>query len=505
MTSESLYYPDRAKFHELARQGNAIPVTREFLLDVETPVAALFKLRKGRYAFLLESVEHDELVGRYSFVGTDPAMVMELRGSRVTIRRRGERLKRRTLKAGEHPLSPLREVLADIRCVEVEGLPRFAGGFVGYVGYDVVRHFERIPDNNPDELGVPDAVFMLADQLVIFDHHLRKLQVVTVAMLANDTAEEIDRAYDQAIGRCEQWVKKLETRQRRHCTLTHPHRAPEPTIPPSDVTQEEFEDRVHRVKQLISDGEIIQAVISQRFRQPIKCQPLDVFRALRSINPSPYMYYLQCGNLSVVGASPEVMVRCENDQLEVRPIAGTRPRGKTAEADADYAATLLADPKERAEHIMLVDLGRNDLGRVARIGSVKVTELMAIERYSHVMHIVSNCTATLDAGRDMLDVIQATFPAGTVTGAPKIRAMEIIDDVETHRRGPYAGMVGYISLSGNLDSCITIRTILIKDGIAYVQAGAGIVADSDPASEYQETVNKARAMLAAIALAESTL
>jgi anthranilate synthase component 1 len=483
----------------MARRGNVIPVYGELLADLETPVSAFLKLDDGRLSFLLESVEGEEKVARYSFLGTQPRMVVTSTGRHVELTeyRRGQRPTTKRFETRTDPLAELERLMRNFRFVTVPGLPRFCGGFVGYVGYDVVQFLERLPPHQVDDLHLPDIMLMLADAMVIFDHaQHRLLLVINVMGHGRLTAA----SYRQAVSRIEAMAAQL----RRPLPVTRPQR-PRRTAGRSvrsNVTRAEFTKMVKRAKADIRSGEIIQVVLSQRFERRVSCDPLAIYRALRSLNPSPYMYFLRFGSVCLVGSSPEMLVRSEEGRLETRPIAGTRPRGRTARDDERLATQLRASPKERAEHLMLVDLGRNDLGRIARSGSVRTQEFMAIERYSHVLHLVSSVTASLRSGQTAFDVLRATFPAGTVSGAPKVRAMEIIAELERSGRGPYAGAVGYISFSGNLDTCITIRTILVVGRRAYVQAGAGIVADSHPAREYQETLNKARGMLQAIAVAE---
>jgi anthranilate synthase component 1 len=387
-------------------------------------------------------------------------------------------------------------MMGEYKPVSISGLPRFSGGAVGYIGYDAVRYFEKLPDKNPDDLDLPDLFFMITDTILIFDHVRHTIKIVSNARVTGRP----ERAYGEAIRK----IERIEARIKRPLPSRQLELASAPGEMPfrSNTTRREFESMVDKAKKYIRAGDVIQVVLSQRLETDVTASPFNIYRALRSVNPSPYMFFLQLGNVHIVGASPEVHVRCDEGLVEVRPIAGTRPRGKNEDEDRALEKELLADPKERAEHIMLVDLGRNDIGRICRYGTVTPMELMIIERYSHVMHIVSDVQGKLQEGKNSFDVMRASFPAGTVSGAPKIRAMEIIDELENRRRGPYAGAVGYFSFTGNLDSCITIRTILIKGNKAYVQAGAGIVADSVPGREYEETLNKARGMLRAIAMAE---
>lgn len=490
--------PSLEEFRRKARQGNLIPVFREILADMDTPVSAFQKIDDGRHSFLLESVEGGEKWGRYSFIGSRPSVMVRSIGRTVEIVRHG-RVERRTF--SRDPLEVVKDVLSEYRPVPDSGLPRFFGGAVGFIGYDTVRFFERLPERDKDGLGLPDIFFMITDTLVIFDNVTHTMKVVSNAHINGRSATA---AYKEAAEKIEAIVERLKKGVRGQKSKVRRRRAKETELK-SNFTQQEYEQAVLKAKEYIKAGDIFQVVPSQRFETKIRVEPYEIYRALRLINPSPYMYFLRCGDATIVGASPEVMVRLEGGRIELRPIAGTRRRGATEEEDRALEAELLADPKERAEHIMLVDLGRNDVGRVSEPGSVHLSELMVIERYSHVMHIVSNVRGRLAQGRDAYDVIRACFPAGTVSGAPKIRAMEIIEELEPTRRGPYAGAVGYFGFSGNMDTCITIRTLVVKGGKAYIQAGGGVVADSDPGLEYQETVNKAKAMLRAVEMAEEGL
>lgn len=489
-----MIYPDKREFIKLAKEGNLIPVYSEILADFETPLSAFAKIDKGGHSFLLESVEGGERIARYSFLGSSPSLIFSSKAGEVTVR---EGRSIRTF-AAKDPVEELKKILSRYTFVKVRGLPRFSGGLVGFLGYDMVRFMEDIPDKNRDDLKIPDSVFMLTDTILIFDHVEHTIKVVSNVHVEGDPS----KAYEKAVAKINGITGCLKNPAK---TVSGGKRRPVNLKLKSNFTKSEFENVVKKAKVYIKKGDIIQVVPSQRFSTPISSDPFQIYRALRSINPSPYMYYLKLGGFSLVGSSPEVMVRCEDGEVELRPIAGTRRRGASAEEDRKLAKELLADPKERAEHIMLVDLGRNDVGRVCNYKSVKVSDFMTIEKYSHVMHIVSDVSGRLKGGKDAFDVIRATFPAGTVTGAPKVRAMEIIDELENVRRQSYAGCVGYFSFSGNLDTCITIRTILIKDNVAYIQAGGGVVADSVPAREYQETVNKARALVKAIKMAEEGL
>jgi anthranilate synthase component 1 len=493
-----MFQPSLEDFKKKAKQGNLIPVYREILGDMETPVSAFQKIDDGRHSFLLESVEGGEKWGRYSFLGSRPSVVVRSFDRKVEVIRKGDV----EMHPFDHdPLESIKKILSAYKPVPDPALPRFYGGAVGYMGYDVVRFFEELPDRDKDGLDLPDIFFMLTDTLVIFDNITHMIKVVSNAHIEG---KSITAAYKEATTKIDAIVKKLRrgVRSQKSGIGKKSRKASKLA---SNFTQPEYEQAVLRAKEYIKAGDIFQVVPSQRFHTTINAEPFEVYRALRLINPSPYMYFLRCGDATIVGASPEVMVRLEGDRIELRPIAGTRRRGATEDEDKALEQDLLADPKERAEHIMLVDLGRNDVGRVSDPGSVNVSELMVIERYSHVMHIVSNVRGTLSRGNDSYDVIRACFPAGTVSGAPKIRAMQIIEELEPTRRGPYAGAVGYFGFSGNMDTCITIRTLVIKEGVAYIQAGGGVVADSDPAAEYQETVNKAKAMMRAVEMAEKGL
>jgi anthranilate synthase component 1 len=487
-----MYYPSFDAFKAKASQGNLIPVYREIMADLETPVAAFLKLDRGDFSFLLESVEGGEKWGRYCFLGGEPSIVFQSKGRRVEITRDGHT----EVQEGVDPLEALKQLMGEFHPVEVEGLPRFFGGAVGYLSYDMVRFFERLPDQTVDDLNVPDSMFMLTDTIVIFDHMLQKIKVVSNALVDGP----LEKTYQQAIAKIEQLITRLRQPPPPRPTRQLPAG---PLTLTSTFTKEAYEQVVERAKEYIRAGDIIQVVPSQRLEAAIDVDPFDIYRTLRTVNPSPYMFYLKFRDLRLVGSSPEVNVRLEGSLIELRPLAGTRRRGRHATEDLEITAELMQDPKERAEHIMLVDLGRNDVGRVAKIGSVKVTELLQVEKYSHVMHLVSHVVGELAEGKDCYDVMRATFPQGTVSGAPKIRAMEIIEELEPTKRGPYAGAVGYFSYSGNMDTCIALRTMTVKDNSAFVQAGGGVVADSVPELEYEETLNKARALIRAIELARA--
>ena len=491
-----MVHPDLSQFKRLSAKGNLIPVYREILADMDTPVSAFLKV-KGSPSFLLESVVGGEKWARYSFLGAEPSKIIRGWGKRIEIRERG---KKPVVFEADDPVEVLRKEMALFRPVSVEGLPRFSGGLVGYLGYDMVRFFENIPDKKAPGLDFPDMFFMLADTMLIFDSLKQKIKIVSNVSL--DGRSPV-KAYAEAVAKIDRLTEKLK---RAKVKGQRPLRTrANNRFLSSFKTKNAFEKAVLRSKEYIAAGDVFQIVLSQRFERTSAVRPLDVYRALRVINPSPYMYFLNTGDGEIVGSSPEILVRLEDNKIVVRPIAGTRKRGATESEDKALEDELKQDAKERAEHIMLVDLGRNDVGRVSEKGSVEVTELMAVERYSHVMHMVSNVEGTLDRGLDAFDVLRACFPAGTVTGAPKVRAMEIIEELEPTKRGPYAGSVGYFSYSGNMDTCITIRTLIIRKGKVYVQAGAGLVADSVPEREYAETVNKAMAMMKAVDMAEKGL
>ena len=502
-----MYSPTLEQFLRLAKQGNVIPVTRRLLADIETPLSAYRKIRGPGEAFLFESVEGGEHLGRYSFVGCNPRAVIRQTGNKVEVIENGKVKSEHLVShangsasAVKDGLEVVEQVMKKFRAVPVPGLPRFTGGAVGFIGYEFVHDVEPVVPRPPhDDLATPVMYFLISDQLLIFDRVAQTITVLVNAVLEDASSPE--EAYENATGEIDRLVSLLEQPSEHH-PATVPEEVPSVSFE-SNVPREKFFANVMKAKEYITSGDIIQAVGSQRFSTPVKATPLDIYRAARSVNPSPYMFLLELNGFSLVGASPEIHVRCEDGRVEIRPIAGTKPRGKTPEADKALEQELLADPKERAEHVMLVDLARNDLGRVCDFGSVVVKDLMIIERYSHVMHIVSQVEGHLSKGKTPYDLMRATFPAGTLSGAPKIRAMQIISELEQTTRGPYGGCVGYFSFNGNLDCCITIRTALIKNGKAYVQAGGGWVTDSTPEDEYQETVNKAKAMLKAVALAES--
>ena len=483
--------PSRSAFAEQAAASNVIPVWTEIVADGDTPVSAFAKIGGQAPSFLLESAEQSDQVGRYSFLGTGSRLTISARNKTVTVIENGET---RTYEAERDPLAELESIMARYRTAPTD-IPGFHGGAVGYLAYDCVRWFEpTIPPPPKDELGVPDMFFVLAGTVVIFDHKRRRLKIVANAFVGD---EGVEAAYDAAVAEIEAILAKLRQPLAFDPIFTgsEPERAPST----SNTTREEYHTMVDRAEEYIRAGDIFQMVPAQRFETDFTGDALDLYRALRFVNPSPYMFCLRFPEgYSLVGSSPEVHVRLTDELVEIRPIAGTRKRGETEEQDIANADDLLADPKERAEHLMLVDLARNDVGRIAEFGSVKVTDFMTIERYSHVMHIVSHVSGKLAGGRTAYDVMRATFPAGTVSGSPKVRAMQVINELEKSKRCTYAGAVGYFGFDGNLDSCIALRTVLLKDGKAYVQAGGGVVADSTPEGEYQESVNKAMAAMRAI-------
>ena len=488
-----MYQPSFAEFEKLAQKGNLVPVCREILADVETPVSFLTKLQHKKYVYLLESVEGGEKWGRYSFLGADAGIIFRVRARDVVIEE-GIKITSRDHKG--QPLKVLRDLMNRYKPVTVPGLPRFFGGAVGFLGYEMVRYFEKLPQNVVDDLQIDDAFFVISDTIMIFDNIRHTIKIVSCAY--TEDADSLEEIYAASCRKIDALIETL--------SLPSPHEinpaAQEKEISfASNMTPAEYKNVIGKAKEYITAGDIIQVVLSQRFETDYHCNPVDLYRALRYVNPSPYLFFLKLNDLTLIGSSPEVMVRLEGDTMELRPIAGTRRRGKTEQEDRALSDELLSDEKERAEHVMLVDLGRNDLGRVAETGSVQVNQYMVVEKYSHVMHLVSNVRAQLAKGKDAFDVLAATFPAGTLTGAPKIRAMQIIDEMEKVKRGPYGGAVGYFSFSGNMDFCITIRTMVLKNNKIYVQAGAGIVYDSNPESEHQECLNKAQGMLQAVRLA----
>ncbi len=503
-----MYQPSREEFLKLATQGNTIPVTRRLLADLETPLSAYRKLRGEGESFLFESVEGGEHLGRYSFVGCNPRAVIRQSGSRVEVRQEGVIVERIHIGSGSNVgndrcaqdgLEVLESVMKRFVPVPIPGLPRFTGGAVGFLAYEMIHDLEPVvPRPAKDELDTPVMYFLVVDQLVVFDRVAQTMTIIVNAVV--ESGVEPQDYYDDAIGEIERIVELL-----RQPSLYHPvDLADEPQAVQfvSNTTKERFFDNVRRSKEFIRGGDVIQVVGSQRFSASVNSSPFDIYRAVRSINPSPYMFLLELEGFALVGASPELHVRCVDEDVEIRPIAGTRKRGSDPEQDSLLERELLEDPKERAEHVMLVDLARNDIGRVCEYGSVKVREMMVVERYSHVMHIVSEVTGKLRPGCNSFDLMRTTFPAGTLSGAPKIRAMQIISELEGTTRGPYGGCVGYFAFNGNSDHCITIRTALVKDGRVYIQAGGGWVDDSSPEGEFEETINKSNAMRKAVSLAE---
>lgn len=484
-----MYHPTIEEFRKVSEKANIIPVYRELPMAGESPISAFQKLPQSEYAYILESVEKGKL-GRYSFLGTEADFVLRCKGKRAEIVR--GKVCENIILRDRDSLSLLKDLMSKYRALSYENLPPFYGGAVGYLSYDIVRFFERLPDENMDDLGLPDLCFIFSRTLIIFDHVSSTMKIVSNAFIEGD----VDSAYHKAIGDIEKIAECLN-KEVSEPPLSVQQIRSQPQIE-SNFTESDFCKAVKEAKEYIRKGDIFQAVLSKRLKTALHTSPFAVYQALRGINPSPYMFFLKFGDTYLVGSSPEILVRVCGDEVTIRPIAGTRKRGKTSDEDKELERELLADEKERAEHLMLVDLGRNDLGRVAKVGTVEVTEFMTVEQYSHVMHIVSNISGKLESGKDSFDVLRASFPAGTVSGAPKIRAMEIIDELESTRRGPYAGAVGYFGFSGNMDTCITIRTIVIKGEEVYVQAGAGIVADSVPEREFQETANKAEALLKAL-------
>ena len=483
---------------ELAEAGyNRVPLVREVLADLETPLSAYLKLASAPYSYLFESVQGGEKWGRYSIIGLPCRRIIRVYGHEIQIEDGGQVVERFE---SEDPLAWVEELQASYRVYEPEGLPRFTGGLVGYFGYDTIRYIEpRLADNpNPDPLGTPDILLMVSEEVVVFDNLSGRLYLI----------EQVDPADPASLEHGRQRLTQLEDRLRgplKRPAVSRTGQAVNETDFVSGFTEDGFKEAVRRAKEYIVDGDVMQVVLSQRMSIPFEVPPLDLYRALRTLNPSPYMYFLDLEDHQVVGSSPEILVRQEAGQVTLRPIAGTRPRGATEEEDRQLEAELLADPKELAEHLMLVDLGRNDVGRVSKTGSVELTERMVIERYSHVMHIVSNVVGELRPELSSMDVLRATFPAGTVSGAPKIRAMEIIDELEPVKRGVYSGAVGYLGWSGSMDTAIAIRTAVIKDDRLHIQAGAGVVFDSVPENEWAETMNKGRAVFRAAAMAQAGL
>ncbi len=490
-----LHVPDYARFLDLREAGQFVPVYRQLLSDTLTPLTAWCRIREAGHSFLFESVVGGEKVGRYSFVGTSPFLTLSARGNEVTLTTAGHA----TTHTSDDPLRDLTALLSKYSAVDLPGLPRFCGGAVGYAGYDIIRYSENLPNVPEDDRGLPDLSFAFFDSMLIFDQINKTVLVVA---LADGGSDDPRSAYDDACTRIDALCDKL-ARPERELKLVDIGSETRPKSEwESNFTPAGFESAVEKCKSYIQAGDIFQVVISQRLELETRATPLDIYRALRVVNPSPFMFLLETPEVHLVGSSPEIMVRVEDGKTTIRPLAGTRPRGRTDDEDRALAADLLSDPKERAEHVMLIDLARNDIGRVSQFGSVELSDVMVVERYSHVMHITSNVTGKLLPGRTAIDALRAGLPAGTVSGAPKVRAMEIIDEIEPHKRGPYAGAVGYFDFTGNMDTCIALRTLVMQGNKAWVQAGAGIVADSVPRTEYEETLNKAKGLLKAIAIAE---
>ncbi len=495
-----VYKPNFEDFKAKVKEGNLIPVYKEILADLDTPVSAYMKIANQGFSFLLESIEGGDKWARYCFLGCGPSTVISTKGNTVTIDTRGK--SRTEPLKDKNPLKVLKKLLSEYQPVQDEGLPRFSGGAVGYIGYDMVRYFEDLPEDTEDDLDLPESIFVITDTILIFDNVTHKIKIVSNAHVKG---EDLEKTYKETISKIEALEQKLKQGLPKSEFSDSSDNAGDSPPMTSNFEEEKFKEAVLKAKEYILEGDAIQIVLSQRLKFQVNQDPFTIYRALRTINPSPYMYFLNFGELQVVGSSPEVLVRLEGEEVQVRPIAGTRKRGQNEEEDVALEQDLLGDEKELSEHIMLVDLGRNDLGRISQVGSVNVNEQFTIERYSHVMHIVSNVKGVLKEGLDCFDVLEAAFPAGTVSGAPKIRAMEIIEELEPTRRGLYAGSVGYISFNGNMDTAIAIRTLLVKGNTAYLGVGAGIVADSIPQNEFEETMNKGKALLKAIDLAEKGL
>jgi anthranilate synthase component 1 len=495
-----MFYPSLSEFKNLAKKYNLIPVYKEIIADADTPVSTFLKLtKKEKYAYLLESVEGGEFWGRYSFISWAPKLIFKSHKNHFSVYdpHKNKYIEDRQ---SNNPLDELKKYVNCYKPADIQGLPRFFGGAVGYIGYEMVHNFEKIPRPEKDELNLPDSIFLLNDIIVIFDHLLHKTKIVICVDLTKNTS--IDKLYNNA---CEK-IDRIISNFNKTTFLGYKRYKPEKNLKyydiKSDVTKQEFISRVRKAKEYIYAGDIIQVVLSQRFRKKTVSHPFEIYRALRTINPSPYMYYINFDKFQLIGSSPEILVRKEGKVAETRPIAGTRPRTNNESEDKKYEMELVNSIKEKAEHIMLVDLGRNDLGVVCKYGTVKVEQLMTVEKYSHVMHMVSSVKGKLKDTADSFSLLRACFPAGTVSGAPKIRAMEIISELENTVRGPYSGAVGYFSYNGNMDTAINIRTILYKNKVCYVQTGAGIVADSVPEKEYLETKNKAQALFVAIEQSE---
>ncbi len=489
--------PVKEQYIRMCGKYNLIPVYREIVADLETPVSVYAKVFKGSCSCLLESVEGSISLSRYSFIGGEPFLTVQARGEEVELLSEGKKEVRK-----QKFSSVLREIINSYQVPEDPELPRFFGGAVGYAGYDSVRLFESLPNHPPDDLDLPDAHYIFPEVVLVFDHYRSRLKIIINSRPADDP----ERAYNDALEKIEQVENALKNNNNCSLKRVNSHEALLDELPiKSNISRNEYVQKVEAIKQYIYAGDILQTVLSQRFAAETLVDPFEVYRTLRTLNPSPYMYYLDFSDYQIAGASPEMLTRVENKTVTTRPIAGTRPRGETPEEDFNYEQELVSDAKERAEHVMLVDLGRNDLGRVSEFGSIELPVFMQCERYSHVMHLESEVRGRLAGNKDAFDAFAACFPAGTVSGAPKVRAMEIIYELEPTKRGPYAGAIGYFSFNGNMDTCITIRTVVFQSGKAYVQAGAGIVADSQPDAEYEETINKARVLLKALKLAGEEL
>ncbi len=492
-------HPSPEAFRDYSQQARFVPVFRQLTADTLTPVTAYQRLSDGPWSFLFESVVGGEKIGRYSFVGSGPFLSMTSWDKRVQLRTAGGELKEWD---SEDPLKDLDALLADYQSVAVPGLPRFCGGAVGFAGYDVIRYTEHLPDVPEDDRKLPDMCFALYDSMVVFDHIRKAVLVVALADTNSGTPDQARAAAEEKLEvLCAKLATSEDSVQLTDIDLT----SEEELETESNFTLAKFTDSVEKCREYIKAGDIFQVVFSQRLKYESEAKPLDVYRSLRMVNPSPFMFLLQTPEMHLVGSSPEIMVRVEDGETTIRPLAGTRRRGRTEQEDRELAEELLADPKERAEHVMLIDLARNDVGRVAKFGTVELNDVMTVERYSHVMHITSNVIGQLEDDLTAVEALRAGLPAGTVSGAPKVRAMEVIDEIEPHKRGPYGGAVGYIDFTGNMDTCIALRTLVMREGVIYVQAGAGIVADSVPELEYKETLNKARALLKAIHIAEAQL
>jgi anthranilate synthase component 1 len=497
------YRPTFSEFQQLAEEVSLVPIYRQLIGDALTPVTAFCKIQEGEWSFLFESVVGGEKIGRYSFVGSGPFLQFEAFGRKVVIRKPKERVVRELEVAD--PLRLLEENLAAYRAASVPGLPRFSGGAVGYAGYDTVRYVENLPNAPMDDRGLPDLSFAFYDRMVIFDQINKTIAAVAHAHV---DPNDLRGSYESACARVDRLVERLQqgvADVQLTDIETPAGYSPDLSDVHANFTKASYESAVEKCREYIKAGDIFQVVLSQRLQTETKARPFDIYRTLRVVNPSPFMFYLRQGGTTLIGSSPEIMVRVEGDLATVRPLAGTRRRGATEEEDRRLAEDLVNDPKERAEHIMLVDLARNDIGQVARFGSVQFNDVLSVERYSHVMHLSSNVTGRLQPGKTAFDALRSCLPAGTLSGAPKIRAMQIIDELEPHRRGPYGGAVGYVDFAGNMDTCIALRTLVLKGQTVYLQAGAGIVMDSVPSAEFDETMNKAMGMLRAIEMAEKQL